>query len=699
MKQFVRNLLLMHFMIALLLQSATTRPQGHLKTIDSILAALPFHQDDSTKVRLLNTLSYKYFVIDPDKGISYGERSASLAAQIRWEPGLAGAYHSIASNYWAKNDLYHSQLYFWKAFKIHEQLGNRRGIAKGYHSFGVIYETQRRPLKALPNYKKALQIYQSIGDVEGELGCLSNIADTYERMALYDSSIAFHLETLKIRQRLNNLSYIAFTEDKIGAMYALKGDHRTALSYQKPALEKMITAKDSMGIGGVLNSIATSFRYNGELDSALNYYHSALTVYSLLKGNSVLGIRGKILGSIGDIYREQSLTATAPTKTALLTRAASYFKDAIQIAGKVLDKNSLMTFHYSVFAIDSAQGKLSEALKNYKLYVQYRDSVRNDEDERLMMQQESSYQFEKYTDSARLAQVNMLQKEKSKRQEIIFAGLVLIILFIVCAIYIIYTKRIDKLKLKNQLSKEQANKKINEARLQQQIHQLTLSAIRSQMNPHFIFNALNTIQSLIYSEDKVNATEYLGKFSELVRKILANSLRTTITVSEEIEMLNLYIDIEQKRYGNNFVATIEVDNNIDTDAIEIPPMLVQPYVENAIKHGLIHKQGHKQIQIRFGLSANKTNLQIIIQDNGIGRQKSMELNRQRARHQSFANEANEKRMTLISQVYGNAARVEITDDFNEAGIASGTIVTITIPLELQYQEVSNLQHEHKSNNH
>lgn len=205
-----------------------------------------------------------------------------------------------------------------------------------------------------------------------------------------------------------------------------------------------------------------------------------------------------------------------------------------------------------------------------------------------------------------------------------------------------------------------------------------LQALKSQMNPHFFFNALNTVQSYILENDKRMALNFLNKFSVLTRSILEMSDRDDTTVAEEVKVLKLYLDIEQVRFGDDFEYNIECIG-FDPETLKIPTLLLQPYVENAMKHGLLHKEGMKRLRINFTMADNV--LRIIIDDNGIGRQKSMELNKIRRRgHVSFATEAIKKRVDLLNKMNGEKISVEYFDETNNHGQAGGTTVLMKIPL-------------------
>lgn len=219
---------------------------------------------------------------------------------------------------------------------------------------------------------------------------------------------------------------------------------------------------------------------------------------------------------------------------------------------------------------------------------------------------------------------------------------------------------------------------IDRIELEKAANQSKLKALKSQMNPHFFFNALNTIQSFILENDKKQAINYLGKFSGLTRSILEMSEKDEVSIAEEIKVLKLYLDIEKARFNDDFEYEIS-SSNLDEEVLKIPSLLLQPYVENAVKHGLLHKQGHKKLRLHF--VQVKDVLRIILDDNGIGRKMSMELNAiKHKRHRSFATKATEQRVNLLNEYSGKKITLEYIDETNEMGQVTGTTVIFKIPL-------------------
>jgi hypothetical protein len=210
--------------------------------------------------------------------------------------------------------------------------------------------------------------------------------------------------------------------------------------------------------------------------------------------------------------------------------------------------------------------------------------------------------------------------------------------------------------------------------LEKQMKASEITAIKAQMNPHFMFNALNSIQDLIVLKDIRNSNVYLGKFADLMRKILEVSSKDFIELAKEIEILNLYLDLEKLRFGEDLVTSINCKfTTFELQELQIPSMLIQPYVENAIKHGLLHKKGRKELEINF--FQNESSLVCEIIDNGVGRVKSREINARREKtYPSFSTEANKKRIDLISESTSKSISLDIIDLFDTQKKSIGTKV-------------------------
>lgn len=244
--------------------------------------------------------------------------------------------------------------------------------------------------------------------------------------------------------------------------------------------------------------------------------------------------------------------------------------------------------------------------------------------------------------------------------------LLLLGILIVAVIYVIITV-VNKVKLNKK------NREISELLIDKRMTSLQLENLRSQMNPHFIFNALNSIQDYIVTNEKKLASSYLVKFSRLMRLYLEQSQVNEISLKEEIETLELYLTLEKNRFEADFEYEIKYDDNLLISNQKIPSLLLQPFIENAIKHGLSNKKGNKKIVVCFNQKANI--IEIIIDDNGVGRAATQNKENE---YKSFATKATTKRVELINKNYKKNISVEIKDKYDELKNPSGTTVIIEI---------------------
>lgn len=214
--------------------------------------------------------------------------------------------------------------------------------------------------------------------------------------------------------------------------------------------------------------------------------------------------------------------------------------------------------------------------------------------------------------------------------------------------------------------------------LKERLFKSQLVAIRSQMNPHFIYNVLNTVQGLLYDNRKTEVGNLLGNFSDLMRKTLQASDQQLQTLKEEIENISLYLELEKARFDKNFEYNIELNLKDDSSEIIIPSMLIQPFAENAVKHGLMHKNGKKLLTLQF--IQNNQGLNVYIEDNGIGRKQSFQINqRNKSKPKSFATKAIAERIELFNRLYKQKITNNVEDLYDEHFNAIGTIIHLFIP--------------------
>jgi ligand-binding sensor domain-containing protein len=218
------------------------------------------------------------------------------------------------------------------------------------------------------------------------------------------------------------------------------------------------------------------------------------------------------------------------------------------------------------------------------------------------------------------------------------------------------------------------------ARVQQQLAELEMRALRAQMNPHFVFNALNSVQNFILKNDTREASRYLTKFARLMRLILENSELPLVPLAREIELLRYYIELEALRFNQRFSVDIQIDPGLHAESIAIPGMLIQPHIENAIWHGLMHKDGPGKLLLSFEKSGDDT-LICVIEDNGVGRDNASMIEKNRVKHHRSTGLSNiRNRLDLLNAELKNDISFAFQDLKDAQGNATGTRVIVRIPL-------------------
>ncbi|GAB3893361.1 hypothetical protein GCM10028803_07400 [Larkinella knui] len=232
---------------------------------------------------------------------------------------------------------------------------------------------------------------------------------------------------------------------------------------------------------------------------------------------------------------------------------------------------------------------------------------------------------------------------------------------------------------REQRQREQVEAELVTEKLLQQMSAVQMKALRSQMNPHFLYNSLNAIRLFVLQNDSDNADKFLVKFARLMRLILENSRQEWVTLASELEQLQLYLELEQLRFGNKFDFSIETDPALSQETVSIPPMIIQPYIENAILHGIAYKKSRGNITVC--IQPNGQGLECSVEDDGVGRRKAGELKSKTvASHQSVGLKVTEERLQLISQQTGQPSQVVILDKVDANQQPTGTKVAIHLPM-------------------
>lgn len=569
-----------------------------------------------------NNLGYVYMNQgESSKALMYYNRALKIQERLGSKDGYANTSNNLGQAYYFLGDVPNAIKYLHKALRLREALGDKEGIAYSLNNLGYIYGEQGEPGKALEYYLKALTNQDTIHANSGMALLLNNIGTVYQSQGNIQKALEHYIKSLKIYRYIGDKSGEAMTLHNMAAIHVERNEPDSALKYYVKSLEIRESIGEKQGEAYTLNNIGRVYFRNGQLEQARRYVQKALDVSN----------------KIG--YPEN-------------------IRDASLLLADIYEK----------------EGKGMQALKMHKRYVQMRDSINNVETREATIRQQARYSYEKQKsiDDAEHEKQLEIATEREKRQKVvtyaIAGGLGLVAIFL---IFVFNRLRITR---KQKQVIQQTNQE-----LEIEKQHVELKALKAQINPHFIFNSLNSVQKYIMNDSKEMAQEYLSKFGKIMRSTLEHSEESAIPISDEVTLLKMYVELESKRlkYGIDF--KVNIDDSIDAYNITIPPMLLQPFIENAIKHGISHIEERGLITLNMRL--NEDRLVCVVTDNGIGR-KASALKQQQSvstHHRSMGMEITGNRLQNIWRKYGEEHDIEISDVIDKDGKVSGTSVKLVLP--------------------
>ncbi|MCB0452233.1 MAG: histidine kinase [Aequorivita sp.] len=586
-----------------------------------------------------------------------------------------------SAKFFLKKDAQKSIEYVTKALEPKRgQTISKKDNSMAFETLGDINLFWSQPDLAVDNFKQSLQNFSNTG-------VAIKLAKAFAQNKNYQESISAFQKLLK-----DNLSAYQKVEvyEGLGDTYKAIGDGvKSVFNYQKAldtAKENRITPK----ITDLNSKIGEAYAQSGALSEAEEYFDNSLKLAK--KENKQRAVSEK--NKVADFYNQNrdyekeielreetleelnSMDKGATVEDEALTPQRQNYKIANAFVAQEKYKQAIPYLEKSIAEADKKEdlivqkdavrklseiyrdiGEFDKATESYQRYVEVVDELYIKKEQEISQAARFSKEItqkqnriaslendRKLNESRyKLAFENQELIQKNDRiQKWIIGSLVLIVLLLVFAAYTQF-KNVKQQKFANNI--------------------LALKSLRSQMNPHFIFNALNSVNSFIAVNDERTANKYLTDFSLLMRSVLENSEEDFIPLEKEIELLELYVKLEHFRFKDKFDYKITVDNNIQLNEFVIPPMLLQPYVENAVWHGLRYKEEKGLLEINFN-QINSETIKISIIDDGIGRSKSNEFKTENQKKQKSKGMGNtQKRIAILNQMYKDKVDVKVENVF------------------------------------
>jgi len=695
--------------------------------IDSLQKLLPSLHSEA-KVNCLNELSKYYCNYTLSKHYKHYARtdSAELCANeayseavaLNYRLGIADAFLNLGEIYLVRFNFFIAQKYLGKAIPLFKELKVEPQLIHAYMSLidALFYECDIPSIRnkieiPLRYYKNIHAISEEAGvwgylwecdiweghsekafvSLQADFNLIKNLTDPasvlnvlYRKEQLYqiaewfDSAASYSAKIIAYKKQMgldtagiNDKAFKYFMEGKWdSSQYYYKQTHNLIISYK--GIDSIM--KNRMILRNDID-IASLYQRLGKYQEALPIFMKALQ-YD--RKNNVIIEELEVLLNISQIYELEGKDNDAIHYVQKLltlaqkTEASHYIKNAYQLLWEIYDKrkDSAMAYNY------------------YLKYTELKDSAITDTYRRkLAVINELTKEKEQQAQIAALNKDNKLKESSIRKNAVIrniLIGCVVVLFALGFGVYgIIDLKRknekLERARLHHSWEIEKIENEKKQSDFQTKAFELEMLALRTQMNPHFIFNSLNSINRFILQNNRAQASEYLIKFSRLMRMILQNSQNSLITLESELESLELYLEMESLRFDYHFNYKISIPNDLDISVLKVPPLIIQPYVENAIWHGLMHKEEKGELDIE--VSQESDHLFFKITDDGIGRKKAAELaSKSATKHKSMGLRITADRIAMMQSSKGNESPITINDLINADGTAAGTEVIIKMPV-------------------
>jgi tetratricopeptide (TPR) repeat protein len=693
---FKKKLLLVSILSLFLFASEIKNSFGQQQNVDSLISVLQITTVDTSKVKVLNKLSDAYTDTKPDKAIEYANQGLALSKRIDFKKGQSICLNALGLAYYQLGKFDTALVYFENRYEIVSKIKDSLGIAGTFDNMGVIYIHYGKIEKAIELRTNANKIYASLNKRNNLASGYTWIGTIYKEKGEYTIALNYYLKALKIYEEEKNENDIGYPLLNISSVYRYLKQYDQAKRYALDAKTKFSKAKYLKGIGASLYRLALIYDEEKDFINTINSLTEAKKIFEEIQDtyfqslvNLMLGTSNHNIGhnelalkyfndvlpialQIGD--KELTSTVFQNIGTVYIDRgeflkALEYMHKSEKILIGIKDKKSLQEISVNFIELYSRINKPDSVVKYLQIYQQLTDTIFNQQNSKSIAEMQTKYDTEKK--DKEIAYLNLQAEKKKNNNLILISGFVVLLII----------SLLGFINFRNKKEKEKSVLNQRAAELSRKATENHLKALRSQMNPHFIFNCVDSIGRLL-DEGKIKESKIsLSNFSTLTRTILEGSMKKKIPLAEEIKTLKIYMELENIRFKNPFTYNILLQPEIDAQTTLIPPLILQPFVENSIKHGFRNpeKSGNITIEVR----RENEYLVCIVEDNGVGRNQTMNLKPISGfKKESVGMKLTEERLLLISEQKNMKSYFlidDLEDSFNNPG---GTRVKMFLPYEL-----------------
>ncbi|MCB0372739.1 MAG: tetratricopeptide repeat protein [Muricauda sp.] len=630
---------------------------GQVQKVDSLKNLLKT-ANDTTQVNLLRFMSVHSRSINKENAINFGIQSLEKSKEIGFVLGEIKAYYSLGVTHGMTDDYVESLSYLNQCLDLALKNKNFYFVHSSYNGMGIVYKRIGDYPNSQKYYLKGLHLNDSLGTTEGNSSIYMNLGVLYDLMNEDEKAKESYENAIKFYQGDNHIDNENKVNSNLGVLHLKNSDYHKALEKFLPLIDYFKSADDKSDLCIVYGNIGNCYLGLKQFDLAQDYLMKSLDIAEQMSLQQEINV---------GYQRIAKLKLEQGDYKAALEFSKLNLKTLNQM-GQMAQKKEA---HDQAYEIYEALGDYPKAIYHLQQEAAYRDSLLNEtkvkEIQSLQIKHEV-YIKDKELKENELQMALLSSNIEANNKRMVYLSIIVALLLLSAVLLFV------GLRNKVKSNKELHEKTVLISKQKDLIGQMNLELekrmLRAQMNPHFIFNSLSSIQHLISSDDKKGAMTYLTKFSKLLRQVLESSVNANLVLNEEIELLKIYVELESLRFDNSFSYAFEIDENLDIHQYEVPMLLVQPYIENAIIHGLLPKKGPKNLQISF--KDQKEYIVCTIEDNGVGFQESSKKNVEKGPSRGMS--ITSKRINALEK-FSNQELVTVEN------LKEGTKVTILIPKE------------------
>lgn len=628
-----------------------------------------------------------------DSVIKYAHKAYVLTEKLKYKKQQGITAILLAEGLLQKGIPNEGYRYYRIAMEVGRELNDDNIEVTGIRGIGQALWYQGNYRQAIDTILLSINYFRRLGRTKAISDAMVVISSIYGDQGNYEKAFEAAQQALELSEQYKDPANVILSLVQIGKLYRSIGDYSTAMEYYRRGYNKRPPPGD-WTYRHLAHSMGDMYLDRQQYDSALYYYKESFSGnpqsrLSKLKMGEFYLLQADYDSAFvyfSDLYINIDKSGEGHILyEAMLGLAEVYlekkdFRKSLWFANQVLSaariKQARITTKKACHLLSTIYTDIQQpdlAFSYFKEFVQLKDSIVSDQLKGRLFEFRRIIEDEKKT-----AQIELLKKEKLLADQklkgnrflrnILLAGILAIAILSGVVVWIIMLKRKNE-KLRNERSRTEWERLAMD---------LEMQALRAQMNPHFIFNCLSSINKFILKNEPDRASDYLTRFSRLIRMVLINSQKVLISLEDEIEMLRLYIEMEQLRFKNHFNYSITYTNDIKPGNILIPPLLLQPFCENAIWHGLMHKKESGQLSIAFAKTSGAV-LQCVITDNGVGRAKAAEIKKDSGEERkSLGLKLTSERLAIFNEESGFNTSWHIEDIKDPNGDTAGTRVILKI---------------------